>query len=735
MRLTIRAKIILAFAAVLCLLAGAVGIAIWQTGRLGDEIVRIADNTARQLELASLIDRGVLQAMHGIEVYRVEAEPGAAAALAGKVDAELAHVETLIGELASLARSTAARDLLAGFETDWAGFREAEAALRPVALEKAGARAARVHETEASPAYAAFARASDALIDPLRARLQHGAKGAAVVDLEAAADEARDIARTAFTAQSDLLLAGTATAIEEIAGRIAGSVAATEASLARARAAVGRADAPALKKVEAAWAAYRDPLERLIALARINSDARAAQLLTERVLPALDAASASASAMAAHAKQTLATTRDASLALARRSQTLLLGIGGLAALLALAAAGWIARSVGRGLARAVAVADEVAAGRLDAEIDARGRDEIGDLMRALQRMVENLRRSAGVAGEIAAGRLTAEVTPQSEHDRLGTVLARMVEKLRQVIADATGSADGVAAGAGQLSATAEQIAGGANRQASAAQQASAAIEEMTANIRQSADNASQTEKIATQSASEAQKSGQAVRNAVSAMKTIAEKITIIQEIARQTDLLALNAAVEAARAGEHGKGFAVVASEVRKLAERSQQAASEISTLSAETVDVSGEAGRMLETLVPNIQRTADLVQEISAATREQNTGAEQINIAIRDLDRIIQQNAAAAQEAAATSEALAQQATRLNGVIGYFELETTATADAAAQPRAEGPEPAEPAPRQAAAPAGTPAGGRAADPDVAGFDLDLEAEEISDDRFQSYQG
>jgi len=195
------------------------------------------------------------------------------------------------------------------------------------------------------------------------------------------------------------------------------------------------------------------------------------------------------------------------------------------------------------------------------------------------------------------------------------------------------------------------------------------VEEMTATIRQSTDNAVQTETIATQSAADAQSSGKAVGKAVEAMRTIAEKITIVQEIARQTDLLALNAAVEAARAGEHGKGFAVVASEVRKLAERSQQAAAEIGRLSSETVTVSAEAGRMLETLVPNIQRTADLVQEIAAASREQNIGAEQINGAIRDLDQVIQQNAAAAEQASATAATLAQQSSELQGMVSAFTL------------------------------------------------------------------
>jgi methyl-accepting chemotaxis protein len=196
------------------------------------------------------------------------------------------------------------------------------------------------------------------------------------------------------------------------------------------------------------------------------------------------------------------------------------------------------------------------------------------------------------------------------------------------------------------------------------------MEQMAANIKQTADNAGQTEKMARQSATDAQSSGEAVNKAVGAMQTIAEKITIVQEIARQTDLLALNAAVEAARAGEHGRGFAVVASEVRKLAERSQAAAAEISTLSSHTVKMAAEAGDMLTKLVPDIKKTAELVEEISAACREQTIGAEQINMAIQQLDTVTQQNAGASEEMSATSEELAAQAEQLQETIAYFRTE-----------------------------------------------------------------
>jgi methyl-accepting chemotaxis protein len=248
----------------------------------------------------------------------------------------------------------------------------------------------------------------------------------------------------------------------------------------------------------------------------------------------------------------------------------------------------------------------------------------------------------------------------------------MVERLRSVVGNALIAADNVSSGSQQLSATSEQISQGATEQASAAEQASASMEEMAANIKQNADNAAQTEKISRQSAKDAELSGQAVNRAVDAMQTIAQKITIVQEIARQTDLLALNAAVEAARAGEHGRGFAVVASEVRKLAERSQVAATEIGAVSMDTVKAAQSAGDMLAALVPNIRKTAELVSEISAACREQDIGASQINEAIQQLDEVTQQNASASEQMTATSEALAGQAEELQASIAFFRTDDT---------------------------------------------------------------
>ena len=342
---------------------------------------------------------------------------------------------------------------------------------------------------------------------------------------------------------------------------------------------------------------------------------------------------------------------------------------------------WIALNINRGLRKAITLADAVALGDLDQGFTVKSNDEIKDLIDALNRMTTNLKITAQGADQIADGDLATVVKPLSDKDTLGMALERMLERLRSVVGDCVGASDNVSSGSQELAASAEELSQGAILQASATEQASASMEQMAANIKQNADNASQTETIARQSALDAQKSGEAVGRAVQAMQTIAQKITIVQEIARQTDLLALNAAVEAARAGEHGRGFAVVASEVRKLAERSQTAAAEIGTVSSQTTKAAQEAGEMLARLVPDIKKTAELVTEITAACREQDIGADQINQAIQQLDKVTQQTAGASEEMSATSEELSAQAEQLQSSIAFFRLDAVVTAALVPQP------------------------------------------------------
>ena len=421
-----------------------------------------------------------------------------------------------------------------------------------------------------------------------------------------------------------------------------------------------------------------------------------------------------------------------------RVYMLILVVGGVLAGLGLGL--FISRSISQPISQLAAAARSISLGEVDQNVDYRSGDELGVLAESFRALIEYIRGVAGAlekmavgdlgaslvaksdrdtltrsygrtldamkditntAQEIAHGNLTVRVQERSEQDKLMKALGSMVAGLTRTVTDVRGIASEVSAASQAISTASVQVSNGASGQAASAEEASSSMEEMVSNIKQNADNAQQTDKIANKSAKDAQESGKSVAEAVAAMKEIASKISIIEEIARQTNLLALNAAIEAARAGEHGKGFAVVAAEVRKLAERSQKAAGEINHLSGTTVKVSEQAGTMLEKLVPDIQKTAELVQEISAASKEQDTGAEQINKALQQLEKVIQQNASAAEEMASTTEELSGQAGQLLTALGFFR---TADQGDSGLPRPV----AAKAPKQKAQKALTPASGDA---------------------------
>jgi methyl-accepting chemotaxis protein len=278
--------------------------------------------------------------------------------------------------------------------------------------------------------------------------------------------------------------------------------------------------------------------------------------------------------------------------------------------------------------------------------------------------------AAEMARRVAEGDLTVSIAAAGQNSRsLLYAMSNMVARLAQVVGDVRSSAAGLSSASDQVNSTAQSLSQGTSEQAASVEETTSSLEQMSASITQNAENSRQTEQMASKGAHDADESGKAVVQTVGAMKSIAEKISIVGEIAYQTNLLALNAAIEAARAGEHGKGFAVVATEVRKLAERSQEAAKEISELARSSVGLAERTGQLLSDLVPSIRKTSELVQEVTAASVEQSSGVGQLNKAMTQVDQVTQRNASAAEELSSTAEEMAAQAAALKEQVAYFRL------------------------------------------------------------------
>jgi methyl-accepting chemotaxis protein len=386
------------------------------------------------------------------------------------------------------------------------------------------------------------------------------------------------------------------------------------------------------------WDLFAQGYVKFEALAAKNQDAQAMNFIAVETQGHYNALRADADKLSElNIKGGEAAATAAAVIYAQSRQWLMAALGG-CVLIGFALVFIVVRSVTGPLRLAVEAADRLAEGDLTVRIESDARDETGQVLQAMQ---------------------------------------RMISRLSQVVSDVNSGAEALAGASEEVSATSQSLSQAASEQAAGVEETSASLEQMTASIAQNTDNAKITDGMATKAATQATEGGEAVKATVAAMKQIASKINIIDDIAYQTNLLALNAAIEAARAGEHGKGFAVVAAEVRKLAERSQVAAQEIGTVASSSVELAERAGRLLDEMVPSIKKTSDLVQEITAASEEQSSGVGQINAAVSQLSQTAQQNGSSSEELAATAEEMSSQAEQLQQTMSFFRVGAGARAAA----------------------------------------------------------
>jgi methyl-accepting chemotaxis protein len=633
MRVAIKTKLVGTFSLVILLSGVSMYVAIQNLASLNESMDKAVNGRAAATLGLSQLQTVTTEVGSETRQMILSDDPAQMEAISQTLNDKKTEIAALTAEVKSKLTTDTGRGMLEDFTQKWASYVKQNEALQLITKKNTDLEAFVVSTTDGSAAIGVAEEATIALSRLLRDAAARG-EPEALANYDRSTELRADISDF-FRQHRNILLASQDPDRQrgwvEDYGKAAGEI---EEGLTELASSLQGSQRQAVLKLQGAFATVKEAADRSNAISVQRSTYESTQMANTVMREAREEATKSLTDLVEFNTERQREDLQASVETYEASRSLLIGLLAASTLIAVGAALWIVLSIGRGLRKANDAVRAVADGDLTKYAEISTKDEIGDL--------------------------------------LGYVNT-MIERLRGVVGDALSASDNVSSGSQELSASSETLSQGATEQASSAEEASASMEEMASNIKQNADNAAQTEKIARQSSKDAEASGEAVGRAVGAMRTIADKISIVQEIARQTDLLALNAAVEAARAGEHGKGFAVVASEVRKLAERSQAAAAEISALSGETVSVATEAGEMLNRLVPDIRKTAELVSEISAACREQDIGASQINEAIQQLDKVTQQNASASEEMSATSEELAAQAEELQASIAFFRVDNNA--------------------------------------------------------------